>query len=83
MPRRKPRVQIPLSICRSRVDYELSSECEGGTRLCEGRRPEFDSWRGHFFAVCFSSVSKTLEPDGQAAGCRPAEVGSTPTGVSS
>ncbi len=24
----------------------------------------------------------TLEPDGQAAGCKPVEVGSTPTGVS-
>jgi hypothetical protein len=27
-------------------------------------------------------VFMTLEPDGQAAGCNPAEVGSTPTGVS-
>src|SRR2546427_7159337 len=33
----------------------------------------FDSWRGH---------CSTLEPDGEAAGCNPAEVGSIPTGVS-
>ena len=26
--------------------------------------------------------NSTLEPDGQAAGCNPVEVGSTPTGVS-
>ena len=34
----------------------------------------FDSWRGHHFS--------TLEPDGQATGCNPVQVGSTPTGVS-
>jgi hypothetical protein len=26
-------------------------------------------------------ISTTLEPDGQATGCNPVEVGSTPTGV--
>jgi hypothetical protein len=34
----------------------------------------FDSWQGHHFS--------TLEPDGQATGCNPVQVGSTPTGVS-
>ena len=34
----------------------------------------FNSWRGH---SCFL----TLEPDGQATGCNPVQVGSTPTGV--
>ena len=28
------------------------------------------------------SIVPTLEPDGQATGCNPVEVGSTPTGVS-
>ncbi len=41
------------------------------------RRSEtrFDSWRGHH------SFCVTLEPDGQATGCNPVQVGSTPTGV--
>jgi hypothetical protein len=30
----------------------------------------------------YSKFEMTLEPDGQAAGCNPAEVGSIPTGVS-
>jgi hypothetical protein len=34
----------------------------------------FDSWQGHHFS--------TLEPDGQATGCNPVQVGSTPTCVS-
>ncbi len=29
-----------------------------------------------------SADNKTLEPDGQATGCNPVEVGSTPTSVS-
>jgi hypothetical protein len=36
----------------------------------------FNSWRGHV-----SFLSMTLEPDGQATGCNPVQVGSTPTGV--
>jgi len=43
------------------------------TRPCEGRGP--GSTPGE-------DISKTPEPDGQATGCNPVEVGSTPTGVS-
>lgn len=48
------------------------------------RRSEtrFDSWRGHVISRQRDTNFSTLEPDGQAAGCNPAEVGSTPTGVS-
>src|SRR5262245_40280897 len=42
-------------------------------------RIRFDSWRGHF--VSEREVSMALEPDGQAIGCNPIEVGSIPTGV--
>ena len=34
-------------------------------------------------SVCIAINNKsTLEPDGQATGCNPVQVGSTPTGVS-
>jgi len=34
------------------------------------------------YAAAESRTVMTLEPDGQATGCNPVEVGSTPTGVS-
>ena len=45
----------------------------------------FNSWRGHRPKYRFPfSIDRpmTLEPDGQATGCNPVQVGSTPTGVS-
>ncbi len=45
----------------------------------------FNSWRGHRLKPPIpSSIDRpmTLEPDGQATGCNPVQVGSTPTGVS-
>src|SRR4051812_8717736 len=47
-----------------------------GTRLCEGRGP------GSTPGEDIGFVNMTLEPDGQATGCKPVEVGSTPTSVS-
>ena len=62
------------SFCILHSSFPLSSECAGTHATLRRSRTRFDSWRGHF--------GKTLEPDGQATGCNPVEVGSTPTGVS-
>src|SRR4051812_11874880 len=53
----------------------MPSGCNGfRTRPPEGRRP--GSTAGEDITIA------TLEPDGQATGCNPVQVGSTPTGVS-
>ena len=44
-------------------------------------RTRFNSWRGHGSPTRVEAL-KAPEPDGQAAVCKTAEVGSTPTGVS-
>src|SRR2546422_5279556 len=66
-------------------------------RRCERRGGGFESPRTPFFGEWFVALSlrerkahlsrseratRTLEPDGQATGCNPVEVGSIPTGVS-
>lgn len=53
----------------------LSLECAGSHATLRRSKTRFDSWRGHYNEL-------TLEPDGKAIGCKPNQVGSTPTGVS-
>jgi hypothetical protein len=58
---------------QARQEYVLGV-CRIRTRPCEGRGP--GSIPGE------DIDDSTLEPDGQATGCNPVQVGSTPTGVS-
>jgi hypothetical protein len=67
--------RCPGSTPRRGVENDASSECAGKARdLAE----VVDQVRSRAKTV----DPKTLEPDGEATGCNPVEVGSTPTGVS-
>ena len=63
------------SIPRRGAESIVLGVCRIRTRLCEGRRP--GSIHGE------NTLLPTLEPDGEAIGCNPVEVGSTPNDVSS
>ncbi len=56
----------------------------GQVRLLDGLLQKWKVESGQIltaFGFPLSALKSTLEPDGQAAGCNPVEVGSTPTGV--
>ncbi len=91
----RPSTVLLLSICnlQSAICNRNPRSVADRTRPCEGRgsgsTPDEDTthWRLQAFiksAICNlqSAISLTLEPDGQATGCNPVEVGSIPTGVS-
>ena len=71
----KPRDRVRLPGGVSFGTFTTSSGCEGSHATLRRSRARFDSWRGH-------ALRMMLEPDGQATGCNPVEVGSTPTGIS-
>lgn len=61
------------SIPRRGTEHDCPGSVPDCTRAREARRPgSIPGW----------DTDWTLEPDGEAAGCNPAEVGSIPTGVS-
>ena len=84
------RIQVGILCLASVMDARRSSEPSDGVRLldellefseCGGfaRDPAKVEDQVRFLA---RTLVKTPEPDGQATGCNPVEVGSTPTGVS-
>ena len=62
-----------ISDFRSLTSF-IACECGGSHATLRRSKARFDSWTGY--------LRMTLEPDGEATGCNPVEVGSIPTGVS-